>query len=114
MAEAALSRTVVSADTLSDRVSELGRQIADDYRGRSLLVVGVLKGAAIFTVDLARHVDLPLTLDWVSISTYGVGDSAGQRRVRSEIDEDVAGRDVLVVEDILDTGGTLSWLMGRI
>jgi hypoxanthine phosphoribosyltransferase len=112
--DADLGRVLASDSVLRGRVQELGHQITGDYAGKEPLVVGVLKGAATFTTDLVRHIALPVTMDWVWISTYGRGSTAGQRRVRADITEAVAGRDVIVVEDILDTGGTLSWLVDRI
>lgn len=111
---AELVEVLFTEDRIAARVGELGAEITEDYRGRDLLVVGILKGAATFTTDLIRTVDLPLTLDWVAISTYGNGSTARAPRLLKDITEQVGGRDVLVVEDILDTGGTLSWIMDRL
>jgi hypoxanthine phosphoribosyltransferase len=99
---------LISTDCLVERVRELGRQIADDYRGESLLLVGILRGAAVFLADLARAIDLPVDYDFVSISSYGDGvNSSRCVKVLGEIRTNVEGRHVLIVEDIVDTGWTL-------
>ncbi|MDF2434657.1 MAG: hypoxanthine phosphoribosyltransferase [Mucilaginibacter sp.] len=109
-----LARVLLTRQEIWERVSQIGAQITGDYRGRDLVVVGVLKGAAAFTVDLARAIDLPLAMDWVAVSTYGSGSTAGTPRLLKNITEPVSGRDILIVEDILDTGVTLDWLMTRL
>ncbi|MET9504243.1 hypoxanthine phosphoribosyltransferase [Streptomyces sp. NPDC006622] len=109
-----LGRVLLTDRQIADRVRQLGAEITRDYQGRDLVIVGVLKGAAAFTVDLARAVDLPVAMDWVAVSTYGRGSTPGTPRLLKDVGEDLAGRDVLVVEDILDTGTTLSWLMARL
>lgn len=101
-------------DVLRGRVLELGEQISADYFHADLVVLGVLKGAAAFTVDLARAIRIPLVMDWVAVSTYRNGASRGERRVLKDVQEELRGRDVLVVEDVLDTGGTLSWLSAEV
>lgn len=98
---------------LDSRVRRLGGEITADYRGGNLLVVGVLKSAATFTTDLVRSIDLPITMDWVSVSTYGRGITPGVPRLRKDVEEDMTGRDVLIVDDMLDTGATLSGLLSR-
>ncbi|MFD5076481.1 hypoxanthine phosphoribosyltransferase [Streptomyces sp. NPDC058371] len=110
---AELSRVMFTSEQISARVQQLGAEITRDYRGRELVVIGVLKGAAAFTVDLARAIDLPIVMDWVAVSTYGKGSALGTPRMLKDIGEDLTGRDVLVLEDILDTGTTLSWLMAQ-
>jgi hypoxanthine phosphoribosyltransferase len=102
---------VVSQEELRHRVSELGAQITADYAERPPLLVGVLKGAFIFMADLARAVRLPLEIDLMAIASYGSDTtSSGVVRIMKDVDTDLVGRDVLVVEDIVDSGVTLSYL----
>ncbi len=103
---------VLSREQISLRVSELGRQISDDYEGHNLLVVGILNGAFIFMADLVRQIALPLEIDFVRVSSYGAGvSSSGKVKFVKDIELPVAGKDVLLVEDIVDTGLTLFKLM---
>lgn len=107
-----LGKVVASQDEISQRTNELGQEISLDYRGHDLLIIGVLKGAAFFTADLARSIDLPTTVDWVRMSAYGMGDTSdGTVRMLSDVSVDPAGRNVLLVEDILDSGLTLNHLV---
>ncbi len=102
---------VISADQLSDRVKELGRQITADYAGRPPLIVGVLKGAYVFMSDLAREITLPVEFDFMAVSSYGESTaSSGVVRIVKDLETDIAGRDVLLVEDIVDSGLTLKYL----
>jgi hypoxanthine phosphoribosyltransferase len=102
---------VVGEKELVDRVAELGRQITEDYAGRSPLLVGVLKGAFIFMADLARAIELPVEVDFMAVSSYGSATkTSGVVRIVKDLDLDLAGRHVLVVEDIVDSGLTLSYL----
>jgi hypoxanthine phosphoribosyltransferase len=95
------------------RIEELGRTITDDYRGKAPVLVSVLKGGSIFLADLIREIRLPVAIDYMSISRYGgAAESMGRVRIVKDLDEDVGGRDVIVVEDIVDTGLTLSYLLG--
>lgn len=99
---------LLSEEQLKARIGELGREISRDYAGRPLLVVGVLKGSAVFLADLIRSIDLPLDYDFVAISSYGADtQSSGVVRLLKDLDASVDGRDVLIVEDIVDTGWTL-------
>jgi hypoxanthine phosphoribosyltransferase len=101
-----------SQDEIQSRVGELGRAIAGDYRGRSPVLVSVLKGGVVFLADLLREIDLPVRIDFMSISSYGGGsDGSGVVRILKDLDHDIGGEDVLVVEDIIDTGLTLSYLL---
>ncbi len=104
-------RVLVSAEDLAKRVTALGREITADYAGRSPLLVGVLKGAFMFMSDLARAIDLPVELDFMAVSSYGHSTrSSGVVRIVKDLDLDLAGRDVIIVEDIVDSGLTLSYL----
>lgn len=101
-------QVLITQQQLENRIAELGRQITSDYAGRSLLLVGVLKGAAVFLTDLIRQIDLPLEYDFVAISSYGANTkSSGVVRLIKDLDAGIEGKDILVVEDIVDTGWTL-------
>jgi len=107
----ALGRTVLSVEQIATRVAELGAAITVDYEGRPPLLIGVLKGAFIFLADLARHIQLPLELDFMAVSSYGKATkTSGVVRILKDLDIDLTGRHVLIVEDILDSGLTLSYL----
>lgn len=107
----AVGRVLVSHAEIAARVVELGAQITEEYRGRSPLLVGVLKGAVLFTSDLCRAVDLPVELDFMAVSSYGSSTrTSGVVRILKDLDVDVAGRDVILIEDIVDSGLTLSYL----
>jgi hypoxanthine phosphoribosyltransferase len=103
---------LIDEERLQRRVAELGVQITEDYRGRDLLLVCVLKGAVFFLADLMRRIDLPVEVDFMAISSYGAGvDSSGVVRILKDLDVPIEGRNVLVVEDIVDSGLTLSYLL---
>lgn len=102
---------LVSSDELKQRVAEMGRQIAQDYQGEPIVAVCILKGAAIFFSDLIREIDLPMSIDFMAISSYGSSTkSSGVVRINKDLDKDITGKHVLVVEDIIDSGLTLSFL----
>ena len=106
-----VGRVVVAPDDLQQRIAELGKEITADYQGRPPLLVGVLKGAFVFMSDLARAIDLPVEFDFMAVSSYGSATkSSGVVRIVKDLDIDLTGRDVLLVEDIIDSGLTLSWL----
>ncbi len=106
-----VGEVLISEEQLRKRVSELGAQIAEDYQGRAPLLVGVLKGAFVFMSDLARAIDLPVEIDFMSVSSYGLStESSGVVRIIKDLETDVRGRDVLLVEDIVDSGLTLDYL----
>jgi hypoxanthine phosphoribosyltransferase len=110
--EPGLGEVLVSADELQRRVGELGQEISRDYVGRSLLLVGVLKGAVFFLSDLMRCIDIPVELDFMAVASYGSAtDSSGVVRILKDLDASIEGRDVLIVEDIVDSGLTLQYLM---
>lgn len=102
---------IVSSLQLQARVGELGRQITQDYRGRRMVLLGVLNGAFIFAADLCRAIDLDLEIDFIRVTSYGTStESSGTIRLLKEPSIDLAGKDVLLVEDIVDTGTTMAWL----
>jgi hypoxanthine phosphoribosyltransferase len=107
-----VGEVLVSEDDLQRRVAELGKQIARDYAGKPLLLVGVLKGAVFFLSDLMRHIDIPVEVDFMAVASYGSAtDSSGVVRILKDLDAAIEGRDVLIVEDIVDSGLTLQYLM---
>src|SRR3954466_6273697 len=111
-ASASQLRVLISRDQISKRVSELAEQITRDYEGETILFVGVLKGASIFLSDLARQVKLDATFDFISVSSYGTGTrTSGEVKLNKDVDQSLEGKNVIIVEDILDTGLTLSFLL---
>jgi hypoxanthine phosphoribosyltransferase len=110
--EGEVGEVLVSADALQRRVAELGEEISRDYAGRTLLLVGVLKGAVFFLSDLMRFIDVVVEVDFMAIASYGSAtDSSGVVRILKDLDAAIEGRDVLIVEDIVDSGLTLQYLM---
>src|SRR5215475_7703060 len=108
----AVAEILVDEESLRARVAELGEEISTDYTGRDLLLVGVLKGAVFFMADLMRQLTVPCEVDFMAISSYGAAsDSSGVVRILKDLDINIEGRNVLVVEDIIDSGLTLSYLM---
>jgi hypoxanthine phosphoribosyltransferase len=104
-------RVLISADEIAARVAELGEAVDRDYAGRTPVLVGVLKGALIFVADLARAIALPVSLDFMSVSSYGSGTrSSGVVRLSADLSMSIEGRDVIIVEDIIDSGRTISYL----
>ena len=107
-----MTEVLIEADALQQRVAELGEEVSVDYAGRDLLLVGVLKGAVFFMADLMRHLTIPCEIDFMAISSYGDStDSSGVVRILKDLDINIEGRHVLVVEDIIDSGLTLSYLI---
>lgn len=103
-----IAEVLIPEDEIMRRVGELGRQISDDYRGKDLVLVGILKGCCLFLADLMRSISIPTALDFVAISSYGrATQSSGVVKIIKDLDEPVEGRHVLIVEDIVDTGLTL-------
>jgi hypoxanthine phosphoribosyltransferase len=110
--ERAVTEVLIDQEGLQRRIAELGEEISADYAGRDLLLVGVLKGAVFFMADLMRSLTIPCEIDFMAISSYGdSADSSGVVRILKDLDINIEGRDVLVVEDIIDSGLTLSYLM---
>jgi hypoxanthine phosphoribosyltransferase len=105
-------KVLLSHDTIQARIAEMGKQLTADYAGREPHMVCVLKGACTFMTDLCRSVDLPLTLDYIAVSSYGATTkSSGEVKLVKDLDQGLDGRDLLVVEDIVDTGLTLNYLL---
>jgi len=105
---------LLSADRLRARVEEIGREITRDYAGRPVVLVGVLKGALVFLADLMRAIDLPLSLDFVGLSSYVGAQTSGEIEITSDLTRSIEGKDVILVEDIVDTGLTMHWLLQRL
>lgn len=102
---------LVTKEQIREKVAELGRKITEDYKGKEPVMVCILKGAAIFFSDLIREIDLPLSVDFMAISSYGSATkTSGVVRVLKDLDKDILGKDVIIVEDIVDTGVTLNYL----
>ena len=107
-----LEKTLISEEQLKTRISELAKQIEKDYEGKSPVIVGVLKGSVMFYTDLVRQIDLPLTVDFMSISSYGAGvNSTGEVKIIKDIDGKIGGKDVIIVEDIVDSGYSMNCLL---
>jgi hypoxanthine phosphoribosyltransferase len=112
MPDTAIGKILVQQDDLSHRIRELGEEISRDYAGRDVFLVGVLKGATFFLADLMRHLELDCELDFMAVASYGSDtDSSGVVRILKDLDASIEGRDVLIVEDIVDSGLTLQYLL---
>ncbi|MFU8946837.1 hypoxanthine phosphoribosyltransferase [Mycetocola zhadangensis] len=107
-----LTTILVTEQQIHDKLDELAAQIDSDYEGKDLLLVGVLKGAVMVMADLSRAMKKHVSIDWMAVSSYGAGTkSSGVVQIRKDLDSDLTGRHVLIVEDIIDSGLTLSWLL---
>jgi hypoxanthine phosphoribosyltransferase len=107
-----LGKILFPSSELKKRISELGNQITNDYKGKEVLLVSVLRGGIIFLSDLIKEIDLPLSIDFMSISTYGINeDTSGVVRITKDLEDSIEGKDVIIVEDIIDTGLTISYLL---
>jgi hypoxanthine phosphoribosyltransferase len=107
-----IERVLIDADEIQDKIAELAKLVNEDYRGKDLLLVGVLKGAFVFMADLARHIQLPIEFDFMAVSSYGSStQSSGVVRILKDLDYEITGRHVLLVEDIIDSGLTISYLL---
>jgi hypoxanthine phosphoribosyltransferase len=110
-----IERVIVSEEDLQKRVKELAAQVDKDYEGKDLLLIGVLKGAVMAVADLSRAMQRHVEMDWMAVSSYGSGTkSTGVVRILKDLDRDITGRNVLIIEDIVDTGLTLSWLKANL
>lgn len=106
---------LLSAEELAKRIAEIGAEITADYAGKEILMIGVLRGAVLFMADLARAIKVPVAIDFMAVSSYGAGtSSSGVVRILKDLDEDVEGKHVLVVEDIIDSGLTLNYLLDNL
>jgi len=107
-----IQKILISEEEIAKRVKELGVQLTEEYKGKELMVVGILKGCMLFLSDLVRAIDLPLTMDFMVVSSYGnATKSSGVVRIIKDLEREIEGKDVLIVEDIVDTGLTLSYLI---
>ena len=107
-----IGRTLIEADEIEAKLAEMGKAITEDYEDKDLLMVGILKGAFVVMADLSRQIDLPLEFDFMAVSSYGASTkTSGVVRILKDLDEEIEGRDVLIVEDIIDSGLTLHYLM---
>ena len=110
-----LEKVLLSDDQIQDRLRELAAEIAQEYAGKDVLLVGVLKGAIMVMADLMRHLPFSAPVDWMAVSSYGSGTkSSGVVRILKDLDTDITGRHVLIVEDIVDSGLTLSWIRSNL
>ena len=110
-----IERVIVSEEDLQKRIKELAAQVDKDYEGKDLLLLGVLKGAVMAVADLSRAMQRHVEMDWMAVSSYGSGTkSTGVVRILKDLDRDITGRNVLIIEDIVDTGLTLSWLKANL
>jgi hypoxanthine phosphoribosyltransferase len=107
-----IERVLIGAEEIQDKIAELAKLVNEDYRGKDVLLVGVLKGAFVFMADLARHIHLPIEFDFMAVSSYGSStQSSGVVRILKDLDYEITGRHVLLVEDIIDSGLTISYLL---
>ena len=110
-----ITKVLVTEEQIDAKVAELAAQIDVQYAGKDVLLVGVLKGAVMFMADLSRAIQIPVQMDWMAVSSYGSGTvSSGVVRILKDLDADVLGRHVIIVEDIIDSGLTLSWLASNL
>ena len=110
-----IEKVIVNEEQLQSRLKEIARQIENDYKDQDLLLIGVLKGAVMAMADLSRYIQRHVDMDWMAVSSYGSGTkSSGVVRILKDLDRDITGREVLIIEDIVDTGLTLSWLRSNL
>ncbi|WP_285115519.1 hypoxanthine phosphoribosyltransferase [Leifsonia sp. fls2-241-R2A-40a] len=110
-----LTEILITEEQIRSRIAELAREVERDYAGKDVLLIGVLKGAVMVMADLSRELRIPVTMDWMAVSSYGSGtQSSGVVRILKDLDTDLSGKTVLIVEDIIDSGLTLSWLLSNL
>ncbi len=113
--EGDLTEILLTEEQIAEKIAGLARQIEADYAGQDVLLVGVLRGAVMVMADLARELNMHIEMDWMAVSSYGSStQSSGVVRILKDLDTDIAGRTVLIVEDIIDSGLTLSWLLSNL
>ena len=113
--ETDLTEILITEEQIRSRIAELARDVERDYAGKDVLLIGVLKGAVMVMADLSRELRMPVTMDWMAVSSYGSGtQSSGVVRILKDLDTDLSGKTVLIVEDIIDSGLTLSWLLSNL
>jgi len=107
-----IDEILITEEEIKEKIAELGKKITEDYKGKNLVFIGVLRGAVVFMADLARAISIPMIFDFIAISSYGAATkSSGVVRILKDLDETIEGKDVLIVEDIVDTGLTLDYLL---
>ncbi|MTI68047.1 MAG: hypoxanthine phosphoribosyltransferase [Firmicutes bacterium] len=110
-----IKEVLLTEKDIQKKLEELGKQISEDYKGKDLLLIGVLKGAVMVLTDLAKNISIPLTMDFMAVSSYGSStESSGVVKIIKDLDESIEGKDILIVEDIIDTGLTLSYLVSNL
>lgn len=110
-----IAKVLITEKQLDDKVKELGRKISEDYRGKNLVMISVLKGSVVFMADLMRAVTIPCEIDFMSVSSYGADTkTSGVVKIVKDLDQNLEGKDLLIVEDILDSGMTLSYIKGML
>lgn len=110
-----VKEVLITYDELQKKIKEIGKNISNDYQGKDLMLVGVLKGAFMFLGDLAKNIDIPLTIDFMAVSSYGHStESSGVVRILKDLEGSIEGKDILLVEDIIDTGLTLNYLVNNL
>ena len=112
--EGELVNILFTEQEIQAKLAEMAKRISADYAGKNLLLVGVLRGAVMVMADLSRHLDIHLEMDWMAVSSYAGTKSSGVVRILKDLDTDIAGRHVLIVDEIIDTGLTLNWLMSNL
>ena len=109
--ENVIKEVLLTSEQIEAKIKELGKQITEDYRGKNLMLVGILKGAVIFMSDLAKNIDMPISMDFMAVSSYGKSSkSTGVVRIIKDLESSIDDKDILIIEDIIDTGLTLSYL----
>ena len=110
-----IKEVLFSSDTLSEKVRELAEKISEDYKGKDLVVVGILKGSVIFAAELIKNISIQCEIDFMAVSSYGNStETSGVVRILKDLDSNIEGKDILIVEDIVDTGTTLKYLLGSL
>lgn len=104
-------KVVLSKEQIQERIAELGKQISADYKGKNPILICMLKGAVVFFADIIRNLNIPLSMEFVRLSSYKNGTTSGEMEVVNDLNVDITGRDVIIVEDVVDSGNTLSFFV---